>query len=80
MSEEPTDSPEKEEVEVEELFEAHTGEEDDLEMLVDMTKKFANIATQKKQQMNVGMALMQQQEKLLNQLVRAFNLHLQKSN
>lgn len=38
-------------------------------MLVDMTQRFANIATQKKQQM-MGMALLQQQEKYRDQLVR----------
>lgn len=41
--------------------------EKDLEMLVDVTKKFANIAQQKKHQMSV--LLLQQQEKFRDQLV-----------
>lgn len=42
----------------------------DLAMLVDVTQKFANIATSKKQQMTRGIALLQQQEKYRDQVVR----------
>lgn len=47
--------------------------ERDLEMLVDVTQKFANIALQKKNQMS--MLLMQQQERFRDQLVCIF-IHL----
>lgn len=52
--------------------EAETEAKNDLAMLVDVTQKFANIATSKKQQMNRGIALLQQQEKYRDQVVRNY--------